>query len=158
MLLAIDAPSPACNNDADQMGWSWRPDMTTTQTPPAENSYVESRAYLLKRRWEPRFEFPLDVQTNRLMPGPRGEAYYADIVLQDTENRLPLVVFEVKSPGKTSAEAVGRLRQILDSRRFIKLIKGEEPQVVLVVGPHELEEGKRIREAVGSPDVEVEVA
>jgi hypothetical protein len=131
--------------------------MARTQTLPARNTYVESRAPLMKSRWERRLGRRLEVQTQRLMPDPTGQGYYADIVLQDPATGLPVVVFEVKSPDKTAEQAESNLRRILKTRHVFKVLGGCQPQAVLLVADSEKDEGSRIKRAVNARAVRVEV-
>ena len=139
-----------------QVGTGWW-QMTTTRSVPVENSYVTSRAPLLKTRWERRLGRALEVQTDRLLPAPHGKSYHADVVLQDPVDGLPLVVFEVKGPGKTSQQAEENLRRILDTRQYARLLGGKPPRVVLLVGLGEKQEGERIKRAVNGRGIKVEV-
>lgn len=122
-----------------------------------ENSYLASRAWLLKGRWEKRLGRELDVQTDRLMPGKHGQSYHADIVLQDPVSRLPLVVFEVKSPAKTIEQTADNLRRILDTRRFIQLLGGQRPTAVLLVPATDEAAARNLLDRLGAEDTEVEV-
>ena len=89
--------------------------------------------------------------------GPDGKRYHADIVLQDPSNGVPLVVFEVKSPGKTTQQTESNLRRILDSQRYFESWGGKQPKVVLLVAGSDRDEAARIKRAVNARGVQVEV-
>jgi len=131
--------------------------MAGAQTLPARDTYVESRAPLMKSRWEKRLGRPLEIQTEYLVLGPDGKRYHADIVLQDPSNGVPLVVFEVKSPGKTAQQTESNLRRILDSQRYFESWGGKRPKVVLLVPGSEKGEAARIKRALNARGVQVEV-
>ena len=131
--------------------------MAGTQTLPARDTYVESRAPLMKSRWEKRLGRPLEIQTQYLVLGPDGQRYRADIVLQDPIDGIPLVVFEVKGPGKTTQQTQSNLVRLLGSQCYFESWGGKQPQVVLVVADSEKSEGSRIKRAVNARAVRVEV-
>ena len=111
----------------------------------------------MKSRWEKRLGRPLEIQTAYLVLGPDGKRYHADIVLQDPSNGVPLVVFEVKSPGKTTQQTESNLRRILDSQRYFESWGGKQPKVVLLVAGSDKDEAARIKRAVNVRGVQVEV-
>jgi hypothetical protein len=131
--------------------------MASRLSVPTEDTYVTSRARLMKSRWEKRLGRALEVQTQRLMPDRDGARYRADLVLQDPKDGLPLVLFEVKTPGKTGEQAECNLRRLLDSTRLMERLGRTPPEVVLLIANGEKAEGDRIRKALRPGNVRVEV-